>query len=58
MAVKAELWFVGHHLECSAKTMCWRKSNPLPVQEAGAKAGVWTLVSWLFGSFTHVTFSG
>lgn len=56
---EVQLWFVGRHLECSAKPCggTMTEITPLPPRGSGAKAGVWALISWLFGSSTHVTFS-
>lgn len=55
---EVKLWFVGCHLECSAKPCGGTviEITPLPLQDSGAKAGVWALVSWLFGSFTRHIF--
>lgn len=55
---EVKLWFVGCHLECSAKPCGGTviEITPLPLRDSGAKAGVWALVSWLFGSFTRHIF--
>lgn len=34
----------------------WLKLPPLPPRDSSAKAGVWALVSWLFGAFTRHIF--